>query len=75
MASSQSATWNHPDFADPRFVIQRVNEAATCRHEGCDRRADHLVEYTMRRDGWAYEYEAGYCDEHLPTQARERIEL
>lgn len=65
------ATWDHPDFADPRFAIGRVSRAATCRHEGCELLAAHLVEYSMRRGGWIYDYECGYCDEHLPRQALE----
>lgn len=63
-----SATWDRPDFADPRFTIERVNEAATCRHEGCGKRADYIVEYAMQRDGWTYDYWCGYCVEHLPGQ-------
>lgn len=60
------ADWAHPDFDDPRFTLEHVREAQTCRHEGCDRLAAYLIDYTMRRDGWTYEYECGYCVEHLP---------
>jgi hypothetical protein len=65
-----SASWDQPDFSDPRFSIEAVCEAEVCRYPGCDRLAEYLVAYTMRRDRWTYEYGCGYCDEHLPQEAR-----
>lgn len=67
--TSRLVDWAHPDFSDPRFAVVCVREALTCRHDGCGKLAAHLVEYTMRRDGWTYEYECGYCTEHLPAEA------
>lgn len=66
--------WAHPDFSDPRFDITHVEAAGTCRHVGCGQLPAYRVEYTMRRDGWTYDYEAGYCAEHLPAACANQAE-
>lgn len=65
--------WAHPDFTDSRFKVEHVKSVYSCRHVGCGRRADFVVEYSMRRDGWTYDYEAAYCADHLPDAARARL--
>lgn len=62
------APWDNPDFSDPRFEVEHVSEVTRCNHDGCDRLAAYLVDYTMKRGGWKYEYETGYCKDHLPRE-------